>query len=429
MTNPIYREQGDQASKIEDLTVFTPATGVTTYYPGTTKGSARYISSRSGGYLPDWKGRILLHENATTSLIGVKRDLSVEPGYARVDMDLTVFNPFGSIYKFRNSGRLIGFPGGTDWLVPFVYFSYPSASSRALAKFLNNARNALRTFSGGVFIGEIRETARAIRRPADAFRKGLSTYLSTVKKRAKGLRGAHPIGKMAAGTWLEYMFGWVPLMHDIDDGMKALAELTYRPEYQRIQGVATEELLQLLSTEQYIFSGNIFSNVTRRIVETGEERYYGEVRVRCPEYPLNALASNSFGVGLDDFIPTVWELIPYSFLVDYFLNIGDILNAVSFPTANLTWCAHTTRGTSRYEMAGSYDERTTRNSMGAAYKDGYANPGRFVFETTRVHRVPVLRSELGVPSLQFQLNLGAKRIANIGALLVQGHQTQRSFHL
>jgi hypothetical protein len=43
------------------------------------------------------------------------------------------------------------------------------------------------------------------------------------------------------------------------------------------------------------------------------------------------------GFTLSEFVPTVWELIPYSFLVDYFTNFGEVVSAVSYPRSNFRW--------------------------------------------------------------------------------------------
>jgi len=45
---------------------------------------------------------------------------------------------------------------------------------------------------------------------------------------------------------------------------------------------------------------------------------------------------------LNNFVPTIWELVPWSFAADYFTNIGDILSSWSLWNADLAWSNKTT---------------------------------------------------------------------------------------
>jgi hypothetical protein len=67
---------------------------------------------------------------------------------------------------------------------------------------------------------------------------------------------------------------------------------------------------------------------------------YGEVGVDCTT-PQGSL--NRFGIRTAEFVPTVWELIPYSFVADYFSNIGEALAAATFPVSELKWSGMTTK--------------------------------------------------------------------------------------
>lgn len=53
------------------------------------------------------------------------------------------------------------------------------------------------------------------------------------------------------------------------------------------------------------------------------------------EVPDNRDWHTRMGLTIQEFVPTVWELIPYSFVVDYFTNIGDVVNYAY--SANLNW--------------------------------------------------------------------------------------------
>jgi hypothetical protein len=49
------------------------------------------------------------------------------------------------------------------------------------------------------------------------------------------------------------------------------------------------------------------------------------------------------GFGWKEFLPSVWNLLPWSFLVDYFVNVGDILAAATTCTDGVMWVNKTTR--------------------------------------------------------------------------------------
>jgi hypothetical protein len=51
----------------------------------------------------------------------------------------------------------------------------------------------------------------------------------------------------------------------------------------------------------------------------------------------------NWGFSPDNFVPTIYNLIPWSFLVDYFSNIGDVIDAMSIRNVGLAWGCKTTR--------------------------------------------------------------------------------------
>jgi hypothetical protein len=54
----------------------------------------------------------------------------------------------------------------------------------------------------------------------------------------------------------------------------------------------------------------------------------------------------TFGFTPSDILPAAWELIPYSFLVDYFTNIGNVIQAYTLDTSGVRWLEKGTRTSS-----------------------------------------------------------------------------------
>jgi hypothetical protein len=229
----------------------------------------------------------------------------------------------------ERTGNLVGEPTAT----------YPGsvstteAQNQAKMRFLQKCLDTQTSLQTGVVLGELGETLHMIRHPAQTLFEGIFDYAATAKKRRNRAK-PHNRKRVVADTWLEYSYGWAPLISDIDSGMKALARMAETPpEY------------KFISAEYHVDSGPApypfqtgsglfdkyeatFNKSTARCV------YRGMVNTNPPTASRNL---NLFGVSWSQIIPTVWELIPYSFLVDYFTNIGAVLNANAFNQAQLRW--------------------------------------------------------------------------------------------
>lgn len=359
-----------------------------------------------GGSVPGYRQRIAQGIDATSSLSGTKYTVAISNG----SLEHTWFRSSDRNYiRYARTGNITNpaIPGSTG-------FAVTVADNQAISSFISAARQVQTSIQGGTVLGELRETLQMIRRPAMALRKGLSDYLVTLRKRRRG--SAKHRARVAAGTWLEYSFGWTPLIRDIDAAAKALAtDYSLRREIVPVRGFGRDDRLLTSSSNEFQDIGTLKWMIHIRKTETVYVIYRGGVLCEV-DNPLLMRAQN-FGFMPKDFVPTLWELIPYSFLVDYFTNIGDILSCWSFGSSNFSW-------KNRTEVRSTKELRTTtpgsKPFLGGGYelKVNHLASGSSEAEVRTVQRS---RHEGAlIPSLGFQIpGVGSRRWINLSALAAQ----------
>lgn len=380
-----------------------------------------------GANYRDWKRRLADGIQCTTTLSGTKYTRQYGAGYFNARQTPT--QPWITCQAFHyvsgNLGYVWGVPLTMDFPLPLVP-SEQKADAKALQMFVDQIRQVQTTFQGGVFLGELRETIHLITSPAKSLRNGIAGYLATLKKRKRSLKRVPAKKRLATAnrilsdTWLEYSFGWKPLLHDIDDAAKTLANrLASSPKWKPVFAKGIDEYTASNRVES--LSGSIVEAINHRVdyVTRQEVQYRGQVSI---EHPYSKVSFHS-GLGLNDFVPTVWELIPYSFLVDYFANIGAIISASSLLQSNLRWSARTARSFFSCEVKDTII-KVTNNVNFATF--GTCSPVTEKRTKAVVSRAPYAGSL--VPPLNFYVpGVGSTRWANIGALLL-GNRALVPFH-
>jgi len=140
-----------------------------------------------------------------------------------------------------------------------------------------------------------------------------------------------PPSKMedARKLWLEYRYGWTPLVHDIVDSLKAIYADDLRNQLTQHE--------RFTARGKATFSGQTVSSVAalREFfgTSTAESTASHDFTVRA--YILYRMSSE-FGLArrLNDFgafdVPrAIWEVVPWSFVIDWFVPIGDYLGAMT----------------------------------------------------------------------------------------------------
>lgn len=185
-------------------------------------------------------------------------------------------------------------------------------------------------FNMGVFLGEGHQTLKLIASSATRIRKSLQAIrrldpygavkaLGVDAGRTRGFesaardlrRGNTP--KSASNFWLELQYGWLPLLEDARNSAEMLGKLLNFPLVQTYKVRKKKKLSMYdLAPGNYIREGNDwqFAGATR-----------GQYIARLKEVDVASLT------GLTDPASVVWELVPYSFVADWFIPIGSYLAA------------------------------------------------------------------------------------------------------
>lgn len=122
--------------------------------------------------------------------------------------------------------------------------------------------------------------------------------------------------KSFANQWLELHFGWVPAITDISNSLNTLSKTDFG--LRQIKGSAqdwTEHRLREDDGDQGFHTQVLNVRVRARTTAW--------VRVTNP----NAYLANQFGVANP--LSVAWNLVPYSFVVDWFSNVNQCLNAMT----------------------------------------------------------------------------------------------------
>lgn len=372
--------------------------------------------TRTGDRNPGWRRKVMTGVNATTDMQGVADTVDStggtftyqckQPSGGGIDYRLTVNGDVG-LYHFASITPF-------DW----VPISTSTAYNRGLTQYLKRVGEVNRAFAGMVFLGELRETLRMIRRPAEGLRNILNAYVVDLKRKKR--KSPKEWKKNLSSAWLEYAFGMVPLVSDISDACKAYNNLTQEPGYEWVRGVGVEEK----SVPTRSFSNVLLQSVpdiyapalrySQRSTDKAVVVFKGLVRRQTRATAAGKAAL--FGFSPEQFIPTVWELLPWSFLIDYFSNIGDILETGVVDQSSIAFTNVTEIKFQIMELSFGMAEMGIQSGSSRIPIESSGSTVRAVRRTVN-RRADV--GGLGIPSLAFELPGRPAQWANMTALFTQ----------
>lgn len=321
---------------------------VETYDAAVPNGYITAYSSVDADRNPRWREAIKQGLCATTYLSGSQQRVYRLGGV--MDHEWDKKSTPGAYRHFKYSGdfvtpQMANDPNlWPDWRDYSFTTALTEADNCAKMRFLRRAKErASSEFQGGVFTGELRETIKLLKSPLAGFRKVLLTFIDGAKRHYHRLnrRNAQARANALAEQWLEWSFGIKPLVSDLQSLSQVLLDLGDERRSSRVKASCLSSKYRVLWPNNRMVLGNFFFDYDIQQEGYAIVTYLGVLKdeMVCGK---NKLSLANFGLTLDEFVPTLYQLAPWSFLVDYFVNLDDIVEAVSFRRSNIAWVQKTT---------------------------------------------------------------------------------------
>lgn len=195
-------------------------------------------------------------------------------------------------------------------------------SNKALAKLVSDAQDEASASLGETLgqwsqseemivarLRQLADLAKGIRR-RDPFLVGRALSISPNRKVVKTVKDR---SKAFGEVWLEFHFGWVPLIQDIFNACEALSR---DPSRKEVEGRAS-------ASDYYVTKNflDLSQQTNSARIQIGR-RHSAKVHVVNPNVALAA------ALGLVNPASVAWDLVPFSFVVDWFVDVGGYIGGL-----------------------------------------------------------------------------------------------------
>jgi hypothetical protein len=222
-------------------------------------------------------------------------------------------NPFSSNDVNVVLGRLVSKVKGSEFNLAVSLAELPLAmrmtisTMKALASSLTHAK-----------AGDFSKALNALSKARSTFTASPKAAHKQRWTQKRGKRGSTPsptlrpsaksfVKEDIAGRWLELQYGWLPLLGDVYNLWKAIESMTSQRSW-RTTATFNKAYKFDSSASRSNYSCWLHGKASYKIIYEATEHL-----------PLSRV------LGLHDPLSLVWEILPYSFVVDWFLPIGTYL--------------------------------------------------------------------------------------------------------
>jgi len=282
-------------------------------------------------------------------------------------------------------------------------------------------------------LAEFGDVLRQFGSPFKSLVKLTNERINLLAKARKGLSGTpkqkkRRYSKIVADTYLEYAFGIAPLISDTESVAEAFAQFNaertgayIKPRRTKVVGQGESTVRERQETVGIVADSIIVYNSTNTQETKFRVQYVcGMNASLVADFGSNQRLLDLLGFKPENILPAVWEAVPWSFLIDYFTNVGDILQASVCNTAAVTWICKTVSTVVTYQSHTTVNNKLTRDRAQAfGYETAGGGGGTCgswsVVRTILDRTVP---PKLTIPNLVVSVPTDYAKYANMAALVL-----------
>lgn len=211
-----------------------------------------------------------------------------------------------------------------------------------------------------------------------------------------------------ANLWLEFQYGWKPLLSDIYGACETIADTYYRAKPSTISGTSKADHAP---KDKVITGGSYGSLAYNEVLKVKRDAVSKVVfQVREDDDAIRTLSKH----GLTNPALLAWELLPYSFVVDWILPVGKYLDQLD-ALVGMNFIKGSTSTTATVEVSSNL-VRTAGGGLaalsGSTVTVNRRAKGRSIYYSVPLTQLPAFKPKLGVERSLSAISLLIQKFAS-----------------
>lgn len=319
-------------------TSFSPSAGISSSFSTVDYDAPQTVQSRDRSWVhtPNYRMLVKTHQSLPDNPFSLT-EWSIPSSGGTVEMPSTQYDTG----DWSQTQHIYTGPAGVGVSIPPFISDFSELNARLISRAKGNQWNV------PIFIAEGRKTANMVANAAvrvvsmaRALKRGrLGDFLkmshpdNKVRVPSKGLdqRFRNDYGRdpkrAAANYWLEMTYGWTPFLSEVRNAVNTLMDVAERPDSldSTVKASLSRFTTSKSSEDQQIFSNSLGFSIRGYYEYMNKTSFRGKWR-----FTMNPLSIPG-RFGLLNPLEVAWELVPLSFVADWFIPIGGYLSQLDTP--------------------------------------------------------------------------------------------------